>query len=101
MLDTKFNIVIIIASFSTIAISGSITNFVSAATECFGNSGLGYFICTSPVSFPNGQEKTFVMQCSFKDKEKGTWDCQTLGAAGKPPGLEEAVKRAVNAQVFR
>jgi hypothetical protein len=80
------------------AVYSSSMYFVSAASsECFGNSSIGYVICAGTDKSPiTGKESTFVIECS-KDKQ-GTWNCQKIGAKVNPPGIDEAIKRAIMPQ---
>jgi hypothetical protein len=92
-MNIKFAILILIASILTMAVYSSSTNFVSAATECFGAGSVDTFFCTSTVTLSSGEEHTFIMECS-KDKD-GHWNCEKLGARVTPPGIEDSIKKSM------
>ena len=75
------------------AIFSSSTNFVSAASDCFGTASLDYVICVSTDKLSNGEEVTFVNEC-VRGKD-GNWSCNSLNAKVMPPGIEDAIRKAM------
>ena len=55
-MKTRFTVFIFMASILTMTIFSSITNFVSAARECFGTSSQGYVICSDTGTYSNGED---------------------------------------------
>ena len=92
-METRFVIFIVMASILTMVVYNSSTNFVSAASECFGTSSQGYVICSHTGTLSNGEAYSFLVECS-QDKN-GVWNCQKLGAKVMPPGIEDSIKKSM------
>lgn len=98
-MDPKFGIFMIIASVLTMAVYSSSANFVSAdSSECFGTSSQGYVICSHTVTLSNGDEHSFLVECS-KNKD-GLWNCQKIGSKVMPPGIEDSIKKYLTPEVL-
>jgi hypothetical protein len=79
-----------------IAIFSSNTNFVSAASECFGQ-GLDHQFCVGTITLSNGEVHSWVYEC-VKDNT-GTWDCHDLTKTNvMPPGLKAEIDATVRAE---
>jgi hypothetical protein len=87
----KLTIIILMASILTMAIFSSITNFVSAASECFG-FGQAIYYCVTTAKLPNGEDYTILLKCNY---DKGT--CEKVERVQvTPPGLDQIIQNTVN-----
>ena len=89
----------IIASVLTMAVYSSSANFVSAdSSECFGTSSQGYVICSHTVTLSNGDEHSFLVECS-KNKR---WPLELPKNRGKSdaPGIEDSIKKSLTPEVL-
>lgn len=76
------------------ALYNPITNFVSAARECFGNSSQGYVICSNTGTYSNGEAYNILVECS-RDKD-GHWNCNALNKTAPPSGIDQEIANTVN-----
>jgi hypothetical protein len=89
-MDPKYAIFIVLGSLLTMAIFSSITNYVSAASECFGR-GLDTYFCIATEKHANGEGYTILLECSY---HKGT--CEKVEKVVTPPGVEQLIENTVN-----
>jgi hypothetical protein len=86
-MDPKFVIFIILSSFLTMPIFSSTTNFVSAASECFGEGSLDHVFCFSMIGEP---PQIHVFEC-VRNAE-GNWDCHGVTKKATPPGVDQIIQ---------
>ena len=76
------------------AVYSSSTNFVSAASECFGEgSGLDHLFCIGTKTQSNGEVHTWVYEC-VRDKD-GHWDCHSITKKATPPGVDQIIQNTI------
>lgn len=86
--------IFITLSFSlVIAIYGSSSNSVSAASECFGEGSLDHVFCVTTLGQPPNTQ-THVFEC-LKDKD-GRWDCHGITKKATPPGIDQLIQNTIN-----
>ena len=90
-MDSKTVIFVAVGSLLVMAIFNSTTDFVSAASECFGRgSGLDHIFCVTTVGEP---PEIYVFEC-VRNAE-GNWDCHGITKKATPPGVDQIIQNTI------
>ena len=92
-MDTKSALFVTLGFLLVMAIYGSSSNSVSAASECFGEGSLDHVFCVTTLGEPPNTV-SHVFEC-VKDKD-GRWDCHGITKKATPPGIDQLIQNNIN-----